>query len=50
MPDIWGTSYEGVLVASCPVADEQIDDHEWRFSAKDYVPEADVRVFFYFFG
>jgi hypothetical protein len=48
-PESWDGAYGEVLFASCPVAGEKVDDHQWRFSASDYDAEGDVRVFFYFF-
>ena len=48
VPESWGGGGE-VLFASCPVAGEQIGEGRWRFKATDYVPDSDVRVFFYFF-
>jgi hypothetical protein len=48
-PENWAASDSGVLFASCPVAPTQLGEHEWGFTAKDYVPNRDVRVFFYFF-
>jgi hypothetical protein len=47
-PKRWSADGD-VLFASCPVAPTRLSEYEWGFTAKDYVPDKDVRVFFYFF-
>jgi hypothetical protein len=49
-PLIWNAGYTDVLFASCPVAAKPLGQDQWGFDAQDYVPERDIRVFFYFFS
>ena len=49
-PDSWEGGYRDVLFASCPVAATGLGDGQWGFTATDYVPDRDVRVFFYLFN